>query len=81
MILVKCFCQLPNLYNTKELSCFIAFCFYVVDVWNEVQFFVKCKSNVFMLVYKWDIFFFDIKCWIVVQFSLVTETDAFCFSF
>ena len=33
-----------------------------------------------MLVYKWDIFF-DIECWIVVQFSLVTEMDAFCFSF
>ena len=34
-----------------------------------------------MLVYKWDIFFFNIKCWIVVQFLLVTEVDAFCFSF
>ena len=34
-----------------------------------------------MLVYKWDIFFFDSKCWIVVKFSLVTEVDAFCFSF
>ena len=32
-----------------------------------------------MLVYKWDIFYFDIKCWIVVQFLLVI--DAFCFSF
>ena len=34
-----------------------------------------------MLVYKWDIFFFDIKCWIVVQFSLVTEVYAFCLVF
>ena len=50
-------------------------------MWNEVQFFVKYKSEMFMLVYKWDIFFFDNKCWIVVKFSLVTEADAFCFSF
>ena len=53
----------------------------MVDVWNEVQFFVKYKSEMFMLVYKWDIFFFDGKCWIVVKFSLVAEVDAFCFSF
>ena len=39
-------------YNMKELKCFTAFCFHVVDVWNEVQFFVKYKSEMFMLVYK-----------------------------
>ena len=59
----------------------MAFCFYVAYVWNEVQFFVEYNFKVFMLVYKGDIFFFDIKCWIVVQFLLVTEMDAFCFWF
>ena len=45
------------------------FVFYVVDVWNEVQFFLSnICFKMFMLVYKWDIFFFDSKCWIVVKF-------------
>ena len=47
----------------------------------KFSFLIKYKSEMFMLVYKWDIFFFDSKCWIVVKFSLVTEVDAFCFSF
>ena len=47
----------------------------------KFSFFVKYESEMFMLVYKWDIFFFDIKYWIVVKFLLVTEVDAFCFSF